>query len=53
MGLLGPYRVLDLTEERGLLMGGPLADVGVDLVRVEPRRRFLRPPFLTWWRLHP
>ena len=27
MGLLGPYRVLDLTEERGLLTGGLLADV--------------------------
>ena len=34
--LLGPYRVLDLTDERGLLCGKILADLGADVVQVEP-----------------
>ena len=34
--LLGPYRVLDLTDERGLLCGKILADMGADVVQVEP-----------------
>ena len=34
--LLSPYRVLDLTDERGLLCGKILADMGADVVQVEP-----------------
>ena len=36
--LLSPYRVLDLTDERGLLCGKILADLGADVVQVEPPR---------------
>ena len=35
-GLLAPYRVLDLTDGRGLLCGKMLADLGSDVVQVEP-----------------
>jgi crotonobetainyl-CoA:carnitine CoA-transferase CaiB-like acyl-CoA transferase len=35
-GLLHGYRVLDLTDERGLLAGRILADLGADVVQVEP-----------------
>ena len=34
--LLAPYRVLDLTDGRGLLCGKMLADLGADVVQVEP-----------------
>ena len=34
--LLGPYRVLDLTDERGLLCGKILGDLGADVLQVEP-----------------
>ena len=34
--LLDPYRVLDLCDERGLLAGKILADMGADVVQVEP-----------------
>ena len=34
--LLSPYRVLDLTDERGVLCGKILADLGADVVQVEP-----------------
>jgi len=34
--LLSPYRVLDLTDERGLLCGRILGDLGADVVQVEP-----------------
>ena len=34
--LLSPYRVLDLSDERGLLCGKMLADLGADVVQVEP-----------------
>ncbi len=36
MNLLAPYRVLDLTDERGQLAGQILADLGADVVRIEP-----------------
>ena len=34
--LLSPYRVLDLTDERGLLCGKILGDLGADVVQLEP-----------------
>jgi crotonobetainyl-CoA:carnitine CoA-transferase CaiB-like acyl-CoA transferase len=34
--MLSPYRVLDLTDERGLLCGRILADLGADVLQVEP-----------------
>lgn len=47
--MLSPYRVLDLTDHRGLLAGRMLADLGADVIRIEPpaghpARR--QPPFL-------
>jgi len=48
-GLLAPYRVLDLTDERGAFAGLLLAQLGADVVLVEPpggcRTRRV-PPFL-------
>jgi crotonobetainyl-CoA:carnitine CoA-transferase CaiB-like acyl-CoA transferase len=35
-GFLAPYRVLDLTDERGLLAGWMLARLGADVIQVEP-----------------
>ena len=34
--LLSPYRVLDLTDDRGLLCGKILADMGADVLQIEP-----------------
>ncbi|MFC1965591.1 CaiB/BaiF CoA transferase family protein, partial [Chloroflexota bacterium] len=34
-GMLSPYRVLDLTDERGLLCGKLLGDLGADVIKVE------------------
>lgn len=35
--LLAPYRVLDLTDEKGLMCGKVLGDMGSDVIKVEPR----------------
>ena len=34
-GAMGPYRVLDLTDENGLLCGKLFADLGADVIKVE------------------
>jgi crotonobetainyl-CoA:carnitine CoA-transferase CaiB-like acyl-CoA transferase len=34
--MLSPYRVLDLADERGILCGQILADLGADVIAVEP-----------------
>lgn len=34
--MLSPYRVIDLTNERGLLCGQILADLGADVLQIEP-----------------
>src|SRR3954452_8318256 len=60
--LLRPYRALDLTNEFGELAGRILADLGVDVIKIEPPEGDVsrwRPPFagdtpnpdssLPWW----
>src|SRR5215212_6310465 len=36
MGFLDAYRVVDFTDERGLLAGRLLADLGAEVIQVEP-----------------
>lgn len=61
-GMLSPYRVLDFTDERGILCSKILADLGADVIQVEPpggnRARRLGPFYhdevdpersLFWW----
>ena len=33
--MLSPYRVLDLTDEKGLLCGKILGDMGADVIKIE------------------
>jgi crotonobetainyl-CoA:carnitine CoA-transferase CaiB-like acyl-CoA transferase len=47
-GALAPYRILDLTTERGWLAGKLLADLGAEVVKIEPPGGDpgrLKPPF--------
>jgi crotonobetainyl-CoA:carnitine CoA-transferase CaiB-like acyl-CoA transferase len=47
-GLLSPYRVLDVTDERGLLAGSMFGRLGADVIQVEPpqgSRARDEPPF--------
>jgi len=47
-GFLPPYRVLDLADERGAFCGKLLADLGADVIKVEPPAgdaARCRPPF--------
>lgn len=51
-GFLSPYRVLDLTDHRGALAGHMLAQLGAEVIQVEPpegspARR--HPPFAPRW----
>ncbi|MFC2019471.1 CaiB/BaiF CoA transferase family protein [Chloroflexota bacterium] len=34
--MLGPYRVLDLTDEKGIFCGALLGSLGADVIKVEP-----------------
>ena len=34
--MLSPYRVIDLSDESGILCGQLLADLGADVIQVEP-----------------
>ena len=49
--LLSQYRALDLTDEKGMMCGKILADLGLDVIKVEPPGGGSSPkhrPFLSW-----
>lgn len=51
-GFLAPYRVLDVTDYRGLLAGHILAQLGADVVQMEPTNGSngrSHPPFCSDW----
>lgn len=51
-GFLAPYRVLDITDHRGLLAGQMLAQLGADVVQMEPSSGSSgrsHPPFASNW----
>jgi crotonobetainyl-CoA:carnitine CoA-transferase CaiB-like acyl-CoA transferase len=51
-GFLAPYRVLDVTDHRGLLAGHMLAQLGADVVQLEPpggSSARQQPPFAPDW----
>jgi len=35
-GMLSPYRVLDLCDEKGLFCGKLMGDLGADVIKIEP-----------------
>jgi crotonobetainyl-CoA:carnitine CoA-transferase CaiB-like acyl-CoA transferase len=37
-GILGPYRILDLSDESGFSCGKILGDLGADVIKIEPPR---------------
>jgi crotonobetainyl-CoA:carnitine CoA-transferase CaiB-like acyl-CoA transferase len=34
-GMLSPYRILDLTDEKGLMCGKVMGDLGADVIKIE------------------
>ena len=51
-GFLRPYRVLDLTDHRGVMAGHMLAQLGAEVIQVEPpggSGARLHPPFAADW----
>ncbi len=48
--MLSPYRVLDLTNEHGLLCGQLLADLGADVIQIEPPGGSSARRVGPWWK---
>jgi crotonobetainyl-CoA:carnitine CoA-transferase CaiB-like acyl-CoA transferase len=48
--VLSPYRVIDLTNEGGLLCGQLLADLGADVIQVEPPSGSTARRVGPWWK---
>jgi crotonobetainyl-CoA:carnitine CoA-transferase CaiB-like acyl-CoA transferase len=51
--VLSPYRVIDLTSEGGLLCGQLLADLGADVIQVEPPGGSSARSYGPWWKDEP